>query len=89
MAVADVTIGESEHKRLEESERRQRILSEISATLLEYVSADEEEPLRRIVDKVVQGFGDWCAFSLIQPTESCGKRPHTIPIRASAISPTN
>lgn len=66
MAVADVTIGESEHKRLEESERRQRILSEISATLLEYVSADEEEPLRRIVDKVVQGFGDWCAFSLIQ-----------------------
>src|SRR5205085_3019885 len=32
---------------------------------LEYVAADEEEPLRRIVDKVVEGLGDWCAFSLI------------------------
>ena len=35
--------------------------------MLEYVAGDEEEPLRRIVDKVVQGLGDWCAFSLVGP----------------------
>ena len=58
---------ESERTRLQEGERRQRVLSEISATLLEYVAGDEEEPLRRIVDKVVQGLGDWCAFSLVGP----------------------
>ncbi|HWE24464.1 MAG TPA: ATP-binding protein [Myxococcales bacterium] len=56
---------ESERARLREGERRHRVLSEISATLLDYVAGDEEEPLRRIVDKVVEGLGDWCAFSLI------------------------
>jgi signal transduction histidine kinase len=60
-----VTSSESDSERLAARERQQRILSEISATLLEYVSGDEEEPLRRIVEKVVQGLGDWCAFSLI------------------------
>src|SRR3989440_3535408 len=58
---------EAERLRLREAERRQRILSEISAILLDHVGADEAEPLRRIVDKVVQGMGDWCAFSLIGP----------------------
>jgi PAS domain S-box-containing protein len=58
---------EAEWARLHEAERRQRILSEISAILLDYVGGDEDEPLRRIVDKVVQGMGDWCAFSLIGP----------------------
>jgi PAS domain S-box-containing protein len=58
---------EAERLRLQEAERRQRILSDISAILLDYVGAGEDEPLRRIVDKVVQGMGDWCAFSLIGP----------------------
>ncbi|HYZ89255.1 MAG TPA: GAF domain-containing protein, partial [Myxococcales bacterium] len=63
--MADLTSSDSDRARVAERERQQRILSEISATLLEYVSADEEEPLRRIVEKVVQGLGDWCAFSLV------------------------
>src|SRR2546421_7934033 len=65
--LTDQTQLEAERLRLHEAERRQRVLSEISATLLEYVAGDEEEPLRRIVDKVVQGLGDWCAFSLVGP----------------------
>src|SRR5207248_1390882 len=56
---------ESERARLREAERRHRILSEISATLLDYVGGDEGEPLRRIVHRVVEGLGDWCAFSLV------------------------
>jgi signal transduction histidine kinase len=63
--LADQTGLEAERERLEEAVRRQRILSDISATLLGYVGSDEDEPLRRIVDKVVQGTGDWCAFSLV------------------------
>jgi len=63
--LADQTELEAERSRLQEAERRQRILSEISAILLDYVGGDEEEPLRRIVEKVVQGRGDWCAFSLV------------------------
>src|SRR2546428_2737775 len=65
--LTDQTQLEAERLRLHEAERRQRILSEISAILLDYIGADEHEPLRRIVDKVVQGMGDWCAFSLIGP----------------------
>jgi len=65
--LTDQTQLEAERLRLHEAERRQRILSEISAILLDYVGGDEAEPLRRIVDKVVQGMGDWCAFSLIGP----------------------
>ena len=65
--LTDQTQLEAERLRLHEAERRQRILSEISAILLDYVGGDEDEPLRRIVDKVVQGMGDWCAFSLIGP----------------------
>ena len=56
---------EVERVRLRESERRQHIISDISAILLDYVGADEHEPLRRIVEKVVEGMGDWCAFSLV------------------------
>src|SRR2546421_8193030 len=65
--LTDQTQLEAERLRLHEAERTQRILSEISAILLDYVGGDEAEPLRRIVDKVVQGMGDWCAFSLIGP----------------------
>ncbi|HZX96779.1 MAG TPA: ATP-binding protein [Myxococcales bacterium] len=54
-------------QRLEEAERRQRLLSEISRVLLDYVGPDEIEPLRRIVAKVTAAMGnDWCAFSLVQ-----------------------
>jgi PAS domain S-box-containing protein len=63
----DRTELEAERLRLQEAERRQRILSDISAILLDYVGGDEDEPLRRIVQKVVQGMGDWCAFSLAGP----------------------
>jgi PAS domain S-box-containing protein len=63
--VSDAVDLESERVRLREAECRQRVLSEISATLLDYVGGDEEEPLRRIVHRVVEGLGDWCAFSLI------------------------
>ena len=58
---------ESERARLVEAERHQRLLSEISRLLLDYVGPDEVEPLRRIVDKVVEAMGDWVAFSLVQP----------------------
>src|SRR5947208_12860142 len=50
-----------------EAERHQRILSEVSRALLDYVGPDEVEPLRRIVHKVTEGLGDWCAFALVQP----------------------
>jgi signal transduction histidine kinase len=65
--LADQTQLEAERSRLQEAEHRQRILSEISAILLDHVGGDEDEPLRRIVEKVVQGMGDWCAFSLVGP----------------------
>ena len=63
--MSDAVELESERARLREAERRHRILSEISATLLDYVGGDEGEPLRRIVHRVVEGLGDWCAFSLV------------------------
>ena len=59
---------EPERSRLEEAERRQRILSDVSRLLLDYVGPDEIEPLRRIVREVAGAMGkDWCAFSLVQP----------------------
>jgi signal transduction histidine kinase/CheY-like chemotaxis protein len=59
--------GERE-SRLAESERRHRILSEVSRVLLDYVGPDEIEPLRRIVYEVTTALGDdWCAFALVQP----------------------
>jgi PAS domain S-box-containing protein len=61
----DTAALEAERFRLQEAERRQRILAEISAILLGYVGGDEDEPLRRIVEKVVEGLGDWCAFSIV------------------------
>src|SRR5438552_11227843 len=54
--------------RLAEAERRQRILSEVSRVLLDYVGRDEIEPLRRTVHEVTEATGtDWCAFALVQP----------------------
>ena len=50
----------------EETEKRQRVLSDLSRLLLDYVGPDEIEPLRRIVRKVTEAFGDWCGFSLVQ-----------------------
>src|SRR5437868_9699599 len=41
-----------DQSRLAEAERRQRILSEVSRVLLDYVGPDEIEPLRRIVHQV-------------------------------------
>jgi signal transduction histidine kinase len=58
---------ESEREKLLFVERRQRLLSEISRDLLDYVGQDDVEPLRRIVHKVVGELGDWCAFSLVRP----------------------
>src|SRR5207302_6645183 len=49
-----------------ETDRRQRVLSDVSRVLLDYVGPDEIEPLRRIVQKVTEAFGDWCGFSLVQ-----------------------
>jgi signal transduction histidine kinase len=58
---------ETERSRLAEAERRQRILSDVSRLLLDYVGPDEIEPLRRIVREVAGAMGqDWCAFSLVQ-----------------------
>lgn len=57
----------SERARLAEAERNHRILSEVSRVLLDYMGADDVEPLRRIVDHVTQALGDWCAFALVQP----------------------
>jgi signal transduction histidine kinase len=65
--VAEPDTLESERARLAEAERRQRILSDVSRILLDYVGPDEVEPLRRIVALVTQELGDWCAFSLVQP----------------------
>jgi PAS domain S-box-containing protein len=59
---------ETERSRLQEAERRQRILSDVSRLLLDYVGADEIEPLRRIVREVAGAMANgWCAFSLVQP----------------------
>ncbi|MGZ6141718.1 MAG: ATP-binding protein [Myxococcales bacterium] len=58
---------ESDRARLAEAERRQRVLSDVSRVLLDYVGPDEIEPLRRIVQKVTESFGDWCVFSLVRP----------------------
>src|SRR5437588_57510 len=56
---------EPDQVRLLEAERHQRILSEVSRALLDYVGPDEVEPLRRIVDMVARSMGDWCTFSLV------------------------
>jgi signal transduction histidine kinase/ActR/RegA family two-component response regulator len=48
------------------AERRQRLLSEVSRDLLDYVGPDPVEPLRRIATKVCGELGDWCAFSLVR-----------------------
>jgi PAS domain S-box-containing protein len=56
---------DDEGARLRDAERRQRILADATAILLDYVGPDEVEPLRRIVDKVTAVLGDWCAFSLV------------------------
>ncbi len=58
---------ELESVRLQEAERHQRILSEVSRSLLDYVGADPIEPLRRVVKQVAEALGDWCSFSLVQP----------------------
>lgn len=59
---------EPERLRLQEAERRQRILSDVSQQLLDYVGADEIEPLRRIVRGVAGAMANsWCAFALVQP----------------------
>lgn len=57
---------EAERFRLTEAARHQRILSEVSRVLLDYVGPDEIEPLRRIVGKFTEAAGEWCAFSLVQ-----------------------
>ncbi len=64
MADGDI---EQERARLKAAEGQQRILSDVSRVLLDYVGADEVEPLRRIVQKTTEALGDWCAFSLVQP----------------------
>jgi signal transduction histidine kinase len=59
---------DDDRKRLAEAERRQRILSEVSSVLLDYVGPDDVEPLRRVVEKVTSALeNDWCAFALVQP----------------------
>jgi signal transduction histidine kinase len=63
-AITAPTDGETE-RALREAVRQQRILSEVSRVLLDYAGSDEVEPLRRIVQLVVEAQGDWCAFLLI------------------------
>jgi PAS domain S-box-containing protein len=59
---------EQERLRFAEGERRQRLLSDVSRVLLDYIGPDEVEPLRRIVHLVTAAMGnDWCAFALVQP----------------------
>jgi len=59
---------EQERLRFAEGERRQRLLSDVSRVLLDYIGPDEIEPLRRIVHLVTAAMGnDWCAFALVQP----------------------
>ena len=60
-------LQQAERFQLQEAIRHQRILSEVSRVLLDYVGEDEIEPLRRIVDRVTEAAGEWCAFSLVQP----------------------
>jgi signal transduction histidine kinase/CheY-like chemotaxis protein len=52
-------------EQLAEAERRQRIVSEISRVFLAYTGPDEVTPLREVVELVVAGLGDWCAFQLV------------------------
>ena len=59
--------ADEDRARLAEAERRQRVLSDVSRVLLDYAGPDETEPLRRIVRKVTEAFGDWSVFSLVQP----------------------
>jgi PAS domain S-box-containing protein len=59
---------DQDRSRLAEAERRQRLLSDVSRELLDYVGPDELEPLRRIVRRVSDALGSgWCAFRLVQP----------------------
>ena len=58
---------ELERTRLKAAERRQRVLSDVSRVLLDFVGPDDVEPLRRIVHQTTEALGDWCAFSLVQP----------------------
>jgi PAS domain S-box-containing protein len=64
-----MTLVEGEDRsRLAAAERRQRILSDVSRVLLDYVGPDEIEPLRRIAHQVTEAMAnDWCAFALVQP----------------------
>jgi signal transduction histidine kinase len=62
----DPASDDSERAKLLMAERRQRLLSEVSRDLLDYVGSDVVEPLRRIVHKVVGELGDWCSFSLVR-----------------------
>jgi len=58
---------EHEQLRFAEGERRQRLLSDVSRLLLDYIGPDEVEPLRRIVHVVTAATQtDWCAFALVQ-----------------------
>src|SRR6202171_3712668 len=58
---------ELERLRFAEGERRQRVLSDVSRLLLDYLGPDEIEPLRRIVHRVTEAMrNDWCAFALVQ-----------------------
>ena len=60
--------GGEDRSRLAQAERRQRILSDVSRVLLDYLGPDEIEPLRRIVHQVTEAMAnDWCAFALVQP----------------------
>jgi signal transduction histidine kinase len=63
-------VPETEREKLLLAERRQRLLSEVSRDLLDYVGPDFVEPLRRIVHKVVGELGDWCSVSLVQPDDT-------------------
>lgn len=56
-----------ERAKLRAAERQQRILSDVSRVLLDYMGSDDVEPLRRIVEKMTESLGDWCVFSLVQP----------------------
>jgi PAS domain S-box-containing protein len=61
-------VEEEDRSPLAAAERRQRILSDVSRVLLDYVGPDDIEPLRRIVHQVTDAMAnDWCAFALVQP----------------------